>query len=417
MAALQYVDVPGYSALILRRDYARLALPGAIMDRAREWLSGTPATWHEQKKLFTFPSGATLQFGYIDNAVDRFRYGSAEFHFIGWDELTEFSLPDDDSNPYLFMFSRNRATVDCKIPLRIRAAGNPGGVGHAFVKRRFVPPEYLNADLATRFSRTWEVGERIFLPARREDNLSLDQTSYDKSLSQLHEKTRLQLREGDWREYEGGIFFSHWFRNYEMQGDYYRLYGPSGDVELYTVHKAKCRRFMTTDTAASSKDVDRAKKGHASWTAIGTWDVTPKGDLIAVEVERFQEQYPEIRTRALAAHERLRPAFVAIEDKSTGQALLPDLRALGISTRPLNPGQQDKLARAATIINRCQQGTVYLPRAAAWRDDFQAELVQWTGDKDETFDMGDAFAYAGILMSDPSVSGGGGFKVSSYGGV
>jgi len=43
MAALQYVDVPGYSALLLRRTYADLALAGALMDRARSWLVGTDA--------------------------------------------------------------------------------------------------------------------------------------------------------------------------------------------------------------------------------------------------------------------------------------------------------------------------------------------------------------------------------------
>jgi hypothetical protein len=43
MSALRYVDVPGYSALILRRTYADLSLPGAIMDRAKAWLMGKVA--------------------------------------------------------------------------------------------------------------------------------------------------------------------------------------------------------------------------------------------------------------------------------------------------------------------------------------------------------------------------------------
>src|SRR4051812_7334087 len=60
MAALQYVDVPGYSALILRRTFPDLALPGAIMDRSKEWLHGTDAHWNENERRWTFPSGATL---------------------------------------------------------------------------------------------------------------------------------------------------------------------------------------------------------------------------------------------------------------------------------------------------------------------------------------------------------------------
>ena len=52
MAALQYVDVPGYAALLLRRTYADLALPGAIMSRAEEWLANTPAQWHDKEKTW-----------------------------------------------------------------------------------------------------------------------------------------------------------------------------------------------------------------------------------------------------------------------------------------------------------------------------------------------------------------------------
>jgi len=44
---LQFADVPGYSALLLRRTYADLSLPGALMERAREWLCGTAARWSD----------------------------------------------------------------------------------------------------------------------------------------------------------------------------------------------------------------------------------------------------------------------------------------------------------------------------------------------------------------------------------
>lgn len=151
MAALEYVHQPNYAALILRRDFARLSLPGSIMDRAKSWLfkfSDQGVTWNEQRKMFRFPNGASLQFGYIDSLDDRFRYASSEFQFIGWDELTEFPLPtagdngqQADGNPYLFMFSRLRKTRDNPIPLRVRSASNPGGEGHAFVKHRFIPQE------------------------------------------------------------------------------------------------------------------------------------------------------------------------------------------------------------------------------------------------------------------------------------
>jgi hypothetical protein len=77
-AALQYVDVPGYSAIIFRRRYTDLALPEAIMSKAVEYLRGSPAVWNKTDKQFRFPSGATLNFGYMESVEDRFRYRGGE---------------------------------------------------------------------------------------------------------------------------------------------------------------------------------------------------------------------------------------------------------------------------------------------------------------------------------------------------
>ena len=69
MAALQYADIPGYSALIIRRNFAELALPNALIDRAHTWLRGRPdGRWNEQRKQWKFSSGATLTFGYLEGA-------------------------------------------------------------------------------------------------------------------------------------------------------------------------------------------------------------------------------------------------------------------------------------------------------------------------------------------------------------
>lgn len=183
MAALQYVDQPNYAAILFRRTYADLALPGALMERAAEWLSKTPARWNDTKKTWTFPSGATLTFGYLQTTNDKFRYQSAEFQFIGFDELTQF--PETD---YLYLFSRLRRKAGSKIPLRMRVASNPGGTGHRWVDERFVKP--------------WEAGtmpeDRDFIPAKLDDNRHVDKEEYEVSLAQLDEHTRKQLRNGDW---------------------------------------------------------------------------------------------------------------------------------------------------------------------------------------------------------------------------
>lgn len=191
MAALQYVHVPGYAALILRRTYADLALPDAIMARAEAWLINSDAKWTDKEKTWRFPSGATITFGYLDNEKDKYRYQGAAFQFVGFDELTQFT-----ETQYTYLFSRLRRLRGSEIPLRMRSASNPGGEGHEWVLERFI-----------KFP-----GNRVFIPASLEDNPSLDAKEYIKSLDELDPVTRAQLLEGDWNVLpKGTVFEEDWF--------------------------------------------------------------------------------------------------------------------------------------------------------------------------------------------------------------
>lgn len=200
MAALQYVDVPGYSALILRKTYSDLALPGAVMDRAKSWLINKPGVhWSEKDKKFVFPSGATLTFGYLENDRDKYRYQSSEYQFIGVDELTQF--PSEET--YLYLFSRLRKLEGSNIPLRMRAGTNPGGVGHAWVKARFIDTNDPS---------------RSFVPAKMDENPYLDRAGYESSLSKLDMVTREQLRNGNWDiSATGGVFTMPNLHFYQVQ--------------------------------------------------------------------------------------------------------------------------------------------------------------------------------------------------------
>ena len=66
MAALQYVDIPGYSAILFRKTYADLSLPGALIDMSKQWLmpfvESKEVKWSEKEKQYVFPSGAILIF-------------------------------------------------------------------------------------------------------------------------------------------------------------------------------------------------------------------------------------------------------------------------------------------------------------------------------------------------------------------
>ena len=193
MGALQYADMPGYSALLLRRTYPELSKADGLIARSLAWLGGTDARWSQQEHRWTFPCGATLEFGHLQHETDVYQYYSAAYQFVGFDELTTFT-----ETQYRYLFSRLRRPEGSAIPLRMRAGSNPGGVGHDWVKRRFLDE-----------GKTYG---RVFLPAHLHDNPYLDQVEYTKSLANLDPITRRQLLDGDWTARHGGsMFHREWF--------------------------------------------------------------------------------------------------------------------------------------------------------------------------------------------------------------
>lgn len=119
---------------------------------------------------------------------------SAEFTFIGYDELSQFREFD-----YRYMFSRLRRPAGMTVPLRCRAASNPGGTGHEWVKRRFIIEGRTEG--------------RLFIPARLDDNPHIDRAAYIKSMDNLDPVTRKQLLDGDWTARQSGSMFRReWFQ-------------------------------------------------------------------------------------------------------------------------------------------------------------------------------------------------------------
>lgn len=197
MAALQFVDVPGYSAILFRATLADLELPGALMDMAKQWLApfvnSKEVKWSEKRKRFTFPSGATLIFGYLEAEGDCNRYQGAEFQYIGMDECTHIS----PSN-YTYLHSRLRNKKEIGVPLRFRATANPGGKFGDYYYERF-------------FEEGPEKG-RIFIGAGLDDNPHLDAEEYRKSLDELSPIERERLLNGNWQiKAAGDIFNKDWF--------------------------------------------------------------------------------------------------------------------------------------------------------------------------------------------------------------
>lgn len=212
MCALQYVDIPGYSAILFRKSYADLTKPGALMDRAKEWLlPHKNVRWDEKDKKFTFFREnskipvSTLQFGYLENPNDRFNYQGGEYQFIGFDELTHIAKVS-----YIYMFSRLRRLKGVNIPLRVRSASNP-------------PEDDEGNWVRDRFIIEGPEKGRIFIPAGLDDNPYLDKDEYEKTLEQLDPVSRARLREGDWTiQRKGNMFKRDWFGTVDVLPPYRR---------------------------------------------------------------------------------------------------------------------------------------------------------------------------------------------------
>jgi len=195
MLATRRIDHPKYRGLILRRTFPQLQ---EIIDRTREYYPQMGGIYLAGEHRWHFPPGSTIQIGHMQHENDKYNYQGKQYHFVGFDELTQFT-----ESQYLYLFSRAR-TVDAELPIRFRSTTNPGGVGHIFCKNRFVdiaPWGETYVDPSTGLSRA-------FVPGRWTDNPALvnNDPEYIRRLMALPEIERLRLMDGIWDAFEGQAF-------------------------------------------------------------------------------------------------------------------------------------------------------------------------------------------------------------------
>ncbi len=333
MAALQYVDIPGYAALLLRRTFRELSLPKALLSRAQEWLGPTDAEYSPSKYTWTFPhSGATITFGYLQHEQDVYQYDSAEFQFIGFDELTQFT-----ETQYKFMFGRLRRPKSLPVPLRQRAASNPGGVGHLWVKGRFV---------------TNRKPERIFIKAVRRDNPYIDQDEYTQSLAELDPVTRKQRDEGDWdAEHQGSMFKRPWFS------------------KIQSVMPVEVRKVRFWDCAGTP--------GGGDYT-VGTLLSTDDDGMFYVEDVIRGQWGPRDVEKIIITTSKIDGDDVMIrieqEPGSAGKSLVDGYvrKLAGWDVKGI-PATGSKITRLKPLAAQCEAGNVVLA-SAPWNSDFIDEL-------------------------------------------
>ena len=193
-ALLYALKYPGSKQLVLRRSFSELEK--SLIRTSLGLYPKEIYSFNGSSHVGKFVNGSLIDFGYCAVENDVFQYQSAEYDVIRFDELTHFT-----ESQYIYLLSRVRGAND--FPKQIKSTTNPGGIGHGWVKERFIDPSpggkpFIGEDGM----------ERIFIPSRLDDNLFLlrGDPSYRKRLTALPERERRALLHGDWNIFDGQYF-------------------------------------------------------------------------------------------------------------------------------------------------------------------------------------------------------------------
>ncbi len=212
---------------------------------------------------------------------------------------------------------------------------------------------------------------------------------------------------------QGKIFAPEWFRDFIVNGGYYRLFDGNGQP-LCAIDPNHCERFAIVDCAATSEDEAKERKGKPpSDSVVSTFDYHyPTGYLIWIDCVLGKWAFPELLGNVRTTFELHNPAWIGVENEKTGKAVIQMLAQMPM--RPVEHEGKDKLVRSGRAQNEMRMGKIFLPRNAGWRRQAQKQLTEWTGMQDERIDIGDTLFYAclhkglgagGTLVLDSTIMG------------
>jgi hypothetical protein len=183
--------------LMLRRTLVQLT---ESIERSRALYTPLGARYNASEKMWTFSNGARLRFAYLESDSDADNYQGHSYSRLYIDEIGNF--PSERPVKKLMATLRSGAGV----PVRFIATANPGGVGHHWVKRRYIDPAPNGRQILV----DPETGlKRVFIPSKVADNRYLGPEYVERLKASGSEQLVRGWLNGDWSVIEGA-FFGEW---------------------------------------------------------------------------------------------------------------------------------------------------------------------------------------------------------------
>ena len=329
--ALRYVEHPRYAGIIFRRTYKRLE---ELIERAKSIYPyvGGGGTWNEGHFRWSFPSGARILFRHCEHEDDKRDYQGHEYQFMGFDQLEEFT-----ETQYTYLLAQCRSGVVGLVPYT-RATFNPGGVGHGWVKRRFI--NHGTRECAPWYPISEETGKplpsRCFHFSTIDDNpaIMLSDPGYIDRLDMLPPDERRAMKYGDWEIFTGQMFseFSerlHVVPTFDIPEHWPRW--ASVDYGMYDPWVCHWYAKSPPGTVLIRDGIEEVWERPRVFVYRETW----AKNLVA--------QLQALRIRVLSHDEHIN--FVVADPsmwrrESNGLTIADEYLAAGV---PLTPGQNDRL--------------------------------------------------------------------------
>ena len=360
--ALRQIDKPLYKGLIIRKTVPQLM---ELIDKSlRLYPQIDPhARFNQSKNVWTFSNGSKVLFGSLHTPKEKIKYQGQAYDFIGFDELTHFTWEE-----YEYLMSRNRPNGPDML-CYIRGTANPGGVGHGWVKDRFITPappmttiwdevKFTERDGSTRKRRM----SRIFIPSFVQDNPALmrNDPNYVFRLASMSEAKKKALLYGDWDSYEGQVF-----REWRNDPDHYMDRRYTHVITPFDI-PSYWRIYRSFDW------------GYSKPFSVGWWAVDPEGiayrvkewygckpndpntgiemDMsdVAFEIKKTEQNDPLFRGKRINGI-----ADPAIWNRETGQSIAEIAERVGVY---FDKADNTRLAGLAQFHERLKFGSDGRPR-------------------------------------------------------